>query len=163
MLLLWATIVFIFPPPRLAAQTADTGAVTGTLTSQSGAVIPSITVTLTNNGTGDRRTDTTTASGSFQFIQLPPGDYKIRFSGAGFTTLEIESFTVNVSETPMINRILPAGNQNSAPVIEARAENLPLAGATGGATMSAEAVNEVPLATRNATQTMSQNAGSNAS
>jgi hypothetical protein len=45
--------------PGLMGQTADTGALTGTLKDSSGAVVPNATVTATNIGTSQARTSTT--------------------------------------------------------------------------------------------------------
>ncbi len=54
-LAMFASVVF--------AQSASTGALTGTVTDSSGAVIPGVTVTATNQGTGQERSDTTNAEG----------------------------------------------------------------------------------------------------
>ena len=69
----------------LFAQTAGTGALTGTVTDPSGAVIAGATVTITNNGTGQARTAMTGSDGVYKFSLLPPGSYKVKFEATGFT------------------------------------------------------------------------------
>ena len=54
------------------AQSASTGALSGTVTDPSGGSISGATVTATNIGTGQSRTTTTDASGSYKISQLPP-------------------------------------------------------------------------------------------
>ena len=65
----------------------------GVVTDPSGAAIPNVTVTLTSNGTGQTRTATTGADGSYKFSLLPPGDYKVRFAANGFKTAEVASIS----------------------------------------------------------------------
>ncbi|MGO9261057.1 MAG: carboxypeptidase regulatory-like domain-containing protein [Bryobacteraceae bacterium] len=61
-----------------------TGTVKGTLTDDSGAVIPAATVTLTN-GSGSTRTAQSQAEGSYSFTGLVPGPYTVKLTFPGFT------------------------------------------------------------------------------
>ena len=58
---------------RLLAQSAGTSALAGVVTDPSGASIPNVSVTLTSNDTGQTRTATTGADGTYKFTLLPPG------------------------------------------------------------------------------------------
>src|ERR1700723_1643308 len=88
----------IFSPVSLA-QTAATGALSGTVTDPSGAVVPNVAVALTNIGTGQVRTDTTGGDGSYRIGLLAPGEYKVQFSAAGFRAADYPSVTITVTET----------------------------------------------------------------
>src|ERR1039457_5291733 len=83
------------------AQTASTGALTGTVIDQSGGVVVGATVTVTNVGTGQERTATTARARTYKFSLLNPGNYSVKFSAAGFKTSTVPSVTVNVTETPV--------------------------------------------------------------
>ena len=98
--------------PSLMAQSAGTAALAGTVTDPSGAAVPNVTVTITNNDTGQTRTTTTGADGSYKFSLLPPGNYKASFAAAGFKTAEVGSVTLNVTETPQLDRALEVGTQS---------------------------------------------------
>jgi hypothetical protein len=50
----------------------------------SGASIPAASVTLTNVGTSERRTANSDASGTFNFVNLLPGNYRVEVQNAGF-------------------------------------------------------------------------------
>src|ERR1039458_3112986 len=86
------------------AQTASTGGLDGTVTDQSGGVIVGTTVTATNVGTGQSRTTTTDNSGTYKFSLLNPGAYSVKFSANGFKTSTVQSVTVSVTETPVLDR-----------------------------------------------------------
>ena len=95
--------------PSLIAQTAATGALMGTVTDPTGAVVPNVTVTVTNSDTGQARTVTTDAAGTFKFGLLPPGGYRVKFEASGFTTIEVPSVTITVTETNVLDRRLQGG------------------------------------------------------
>ena len=82
----WLIVVllsFVLVAPSLAAQSTSTGALTGTVTDATGAVVPNVTVTATNADTGQVRTTTTSARRYLQFGLLPPGDYHVKFGLPG--------------------------------------------------------------------------------
>ncbi|MDE3109955.1 MAG: carboxypeptidase regulatory-like domain-containing protein, partial [Acidobacteriota bacterium] len=94
------------------AQSATTGALTGTVSDPSGGVITNATVTATNLGTGQARTATTNANGSYILSLLPPGNYSVSFSASGFTTAQVPSVTIDVTATSVLNHTLAVGSQS---------------------------------------------------
>src|SRR5580658_43650 len=149
--------------PSLMAQSSGTSGLTGVVKDPSGAVIPNVTVTLTSNGTGQARTTTTGADGSYRFVLLPPGDYKVRFTASGFKTAEVSSITLNVTETPSLDRTLDVGAQSEEVTVSATAEVLQTQTSTLGTVVGSQTVTETPLASRNYTQILSLSAGASAS
>src|ERR1700692_1532247 len=83
--------LFLMFAKSLRAQTAGTGALTGTVTDSSGAVVPNATVTISSRDTGQVRTATTGPDGVYKVSLLPPGDYQVKFQAAGFRELEVPS------------------------------------------------------------------------
>src|SRR4051794_34985714 len=80
-LLLTATLI------STAVAQKITGDISGDVTDSSGAVVPNVTVTAENAGTGLSRSTTTTASGSYRIPELPIGTYKVTATAQGFKTL----------------------------------------------------------------------------
>ncbi len=159
-LFLLALIAIAFAPSVLA-QSAGTGALTGTISDPSGAVVPNVTVTLTSTDTNQVRTATTGADGGYKFALLPPGTYRIRFSAAGFKTAEVSAVTVNVTETPVLDRALEVGAQSEQVTVEAQTEALQTATSTLGNTVGSRTVTALPLSSRNYTQILALSAGTN--
>src|SRR6516225_9625861 len=114
------------------AQSSGTGALTGTVTDPSGATVPNVTVTLTNNATGQVRTIVTGSDGTYRFPLIQPGAYNVKFSAGGFKTDEVASVTVNVAETPVLNQTLQVGQQTEAVEVQAEAAILQTADSTLG-------------------------------
>ncbi|HXJ16554.1 MAG TPA: carboxypeptidase-like regulatory domain-containing protein, partial [Candidatus Polarisedimenticolia bacterium] len=145
--------------PLLMAQTGSTGALTGTVTDPSGAVISGATVTATNVGTGQERTATTSATGAYKFALLPPGTYSVKFTASGFKTAEVPSIKVNVTETAVLNHSLEVGAQTQQVTVEATAVTIQTENATNGGLVSGAEVTGLPLVSRNYTQIVSLSPG----
>ncbi|HXW92220.1 MAG TPA: carboxypeptidase-like regulatory domain-containing protein, partial [Terriglobales bacterium] len=76
----------------LAAQNVVlTGALSGRLSDQSGAVVPGVSVVVQNLATGVEQSDTTNRAGIYQFPALTPGTYSmsITASGKGFRDVQV--------------------------------------------------------------------------
>ncbi|MGD0910093.1 MAG: carboxypeptidase-like regulatory domain-containing protein, partial [Candidatus Acidiferrales bacterium] len=90
----WTFVVYIailLSSSSANAQTAATGALSGTVTDPQGAAIANATVTITNSDTGQSRTGTTSADGTYKFGLLAPGNYRVQFEASGFRTSAIPS------------------------------------------------------------------------
>jgi hypothetical protein len=71
----------------VAVCAQQTTTVQGTVTDETGAVVPASTVTLVDSA-GYERTATTTEIGVYSFAGLPPGTYTVRVAQPGFTPFE---------------------------------------------------------------------------
>ncbi len=148
---------------NLRAQTAGTGALTGTVTDPSGSSVPNVTVTATNSDTGQVRTGITNAAGVYTFTLLPPGTYRVSFSATGFKVSDVNGVKVNVTETPVVDKALEIGSQTEQVVVEANVEAVQTASSTLGTVVGERSVAGLPLTTRNYTQIISLAAGVNSS
>jgi len=80
----------------VSAANAQTfrGAINGTVTDPSGAVIPGAHVKATNRATAIDYSTESTSDGQFAFQDLPVGSYKVSVIAAGFPTLEVDNILV---------------------------------------------------------------------
>ncbi len=70
------------------AQSLAGGAIEGTVTDASGAVVPGATVTVLNPATGAKQETTTDSDGLFRFPVLTAGKYNLTVSKVGFATIQ---------------------------------------------------------------------------
>jgi outer membrane receptor protein involved in Fe transport len=155
-----AALLLIFvSASRVQAQSASTGALAGVVTDPSGGSISGATVTATSLGTGQSRTATTDATGAYKLSLLPPGDYSVKISASGFKTAEVPSVTVNVTETPTLNRSLEIGATTQSVTVAETAVTIQTENATIGGLVSGDTVTELPLSTRNYTQVIDLSPG----
>ena len=74
-----------------------TGDVLGTVSDASGAVLPKVTIVITNMGTQDTRTTQSDSAGQYTFPLLPSGQYKLTASASGFRNV-VASITLNAGD-----------------------------------------------------------------
>lgn len=82
----------------ISAFAQGDGRITGTVTDSAGAVVPGATVTVTNDATGDVRTATSSAQGSFLIVALKPSTYTVVVSSSNFETLTRSKLTLLVGQ-----------------------------------------------------------------
>jgi hypothetical protein len=138
--------------PSLIAQTAGTGALTGRVTDASGNVIANATVTATSVYTGQIRSATTVADGSYKFEGLPSGTYWVKFEAAGFKTVEIPSAKVTGTEAAVLDEQLEVGEQINGKPAPAPPNNLPNAPSSNTTAPSLEDLGITPEQTQGSAQ-----------
>src|SRR5450755_1305401 len=94
---LFLALAFLLIPNAHAQQTL--GGITGTVTDSSGAVISGATVTLVGDQTKLNRTQTSSSSGAYSFVNLPIGTYTLSFTQQGFQSQNIPSIAVQANRT----------------------------------------------------------------
>src|SRR5690348_2406463 len=149
--------------PLAQAQSAGTGALTGTVTDAQGGAVAGVTVTATNIGTNQGRTATTGPAGDYKFSLLPPGNYRVKFAAPGFKTAEIGSVTVTTTETATVNQALEVGAVTQTVTVESTVQALQTESSTLGTTVSGSQITALPMANGNYTEILSLSAGTNAS
>src|SRR6478736_5740545 len=95
-------IVCIRLAAAASAQTNPTGAISGRVTDPSDRAIGGVTVTASSPALQGTRTSVTSDNGDYIIPFLPPGEYKVTFARAAFTTLE-KTKTLTVAETAILD------------------------------------------------------------
>src|SRR5258708_1150493 len=113
---LFLAMAFLSIPNAHAQQTL--GGITGTVTDSSGAVISGATVTLIGDQTKLNRTQTTSTTGSYAFVNLPLGSYTLSFTQQGFQSQNIPSIQVQANRTATVNSELKIGNVSESITVE---------------------------------------------
>ena len=111
-------LALVFAALSAPAQSGNAGAIRGTVTDPSGAVVPNAIVHLANPVSEYEQTTTTDATGQFTFPNVPFNPYTISVSAKGFAGLsqnvEIRSSVgVNVKLIMQISGGSPNGHCSS--------------------------------------------------
>ncbi len=112
-------MMFVFPL-TLSAQ-FDTASVLGTIRDESGAVLAGATVTLTNQATGISATAQTNENGSYEFLTVKIGTYKIEASLASFSTARLENVRVAVGARQRVDLTMKVGEVTTTIEVSASA------------------------------------------
>jgi hypothetical protein len=129
------------------------GAINGTVTDPSGAVVAGANVKATNTGTGVAQTTTTTGDGEFSFQDLPLGTYKIEVMSAGFRPVAFDNVAVTAGGVYTLPVKLSAGSAGTTVVeVSAAALVLDTTTATQDNILPTEAVQDVPMNGRDFSQ-----------
>ena len=89
------------------AQNAALGNIAGVVHDASGAVVAGATVTVTNTGTGAKRTLSTDSDGHYTATFLQPGNYEVVITGPGFGTIDQKNVSVQVGGINTVDRLAP--------------------------------------------------------
>jgi hypothetical protein len=142
-------IMTLLTGQRAQAQ-ASFGAIVGTVTDSTGADIPGAQVTLTNAGTNAKLTTTSGTGGTFNFLNLTPGDYNVTVSREGFKAFTQSKIDVTIGGTSRVNAALSTGNVSETVTVEAdSAVALQTDTSSLGGVVEGRQVTESPLNGRN--------------
>jgi hypothetical protein len=101
-------LVILTTPYSIRAQVAG-GAVTGTVTGESGAAMPNVRVSIQDVGSGQSRIAGTNTSGIYSVPDLPPGKYEMTVSASGFTTQLWTEINVTAGVERILNVVMHPG------------------------------------------------------
>lgn len=136
----------------LPAFAQATGSVTGLVTDESGAVLPGVSVELTNDATGQSRTAVTESDGFYRVPLVQPGRYSVKATLSGFRTAIRQGLTVEVNGTARADLQMTVGQVEENVTVTSEAPLVETSNATMGIVIDQEKVVDLPLNGRNFTQ-----------
>jgi len=110
-------ILFLVP----AARAQENATITGSVLDPSGAVVPNVTITLTNTATGQIRTAATNSAGIYIFPSLSVGHFSLSATAAGFEKYTKTDIDVNVDQTLREDVSLTVGATGQTVTVQADA------------------------------------------
>lgn len=151
--ILWAAIL------PCAAQTASTGAVVGTITDQTGAILPGSGITAVNDASGARRSTVADAHGVYRFSLLEPGSYTLEVKKENLQTQRKTGIVVNVAGTVTVDFALQVGEHKEEVNVQGAVQLVQTESDTLGGLVGRQTIGALPLSTRNYTQILDLSAG----
>jgi hypothetical protein len=148
-----ATILLLVATPIAGVAQTVTGAIRGTITDASGAVIAGAKVNVTNVATSVTTSEMTDGSGSYSIRFLQIGQYRITVEAPGFETAKYGPFSLEIDQTAKIDFPLkPGAASTNVEVSDQLQPILNTENATLGETFTENTINSIPLNGRDFSQ-----------
>jgi len=155
---LLALSLLLFAANRVSAQ-ETTGSIVGVIKDSSGSVITGAQIVATRTDTGVESRTTSDDQGSYQFLLMRAGQYRITVEAPGFQKLVRENVVVNTTERVRIDSTLTVGQVTETVSVTAETPLLQSEKSTVGQVVEQRTIQSIPLATRNFTQILGTSAG----
>lgn len=139
-----AAIVWACLSCQAAAQII-TGSIVGTVTDQTGAVLPGVTISVKNLGTNQIRTALTNEAGNYSIPLLPVASYEVTAEFSGFTTQVKTGLELQVEQRLNVHFTLAVGEISERLVVTETSPLVQTDSATVGNVVDSRKLMELPL------------------
>jgi len=121
------------------------GDVVGTVTDASGAAVPNVSVTATNDATGIKTTVAGNSAGEYRFTNLLAGSYTLTATAAGFGTTTLRNVAVVLNTTATQNMTLQIGQVATSVEVQEAAVTIDTSTAQIQNTFTTKQVEDLPV------------------
>jgi hypothetical protein len=132
--------------PALAAAQDFRGRINGTVTDNTGAVLPGVTVTATSPALIQPQVQVTGIDGSYRFLALPPGVYEVRYELAGFQGVNREGIRVVINQTLTLDQQLQVATLQETVTVTGESPIVDTSTTTLATNFTKELLTEIPNA-----------------
>src|SRR5499427_8327745 len=145
-----AVLTFVFFASTPLFSQSSNGTISGTMADATGAVVPGVSVTATNNATGVVTNVLSNDAGVYNFASLLPGNYKISAMIPGFQTQTFNDVQLGNAAQLRLNFTLQVAAAVQAVEVSVEAENLITASSSSvGEVLPQKQVQDLPLVSNN--------------
>lgn len=123
----------------------ESGDLVGTITDASGAAVPDTTVEAVNVATSIRTVVQGSSSGLYRVSNLPPGDYRVTATAAGFAPTSLNDVRVDVNKVATVNLTLQVGQVATSVEVKESAVTIDTTTATIQNTFDDRASRDLPV------------------
>lgn len=145
----WIVLFAASLAPLCRAQLSTAGTITGSVVDQSGAVIPSATITITDTDTNVKTQVHSNSAGVYTEVGLPYGHYTVNVAASGFSAFEKTGISLEPAATFTVNAALTPGQASETVTVAASAATVETVTPEISSTVSGEEAAELPLNGRN--------------
>ena len=153
MLTRWTRLVFLASIliGFLSSQ-VERATIVGTVTDNTGSVIPGASVKVTEESTNTSITLQTDSAGEYRAPDLTPGSYTVEAQKEGFSTFINRGFVIQVGQTARLDVSLHVGGVTQTIEVTGALPVLQTENATVGQVIGAQPISQLPLNGRNFAQ-----------
>src|SRR5438132_9290435 len=139
---------------------SNSATVSGTVSDNSGALIPGVTVTATNTRTGIVTTNLSNETGTYNFVNLQPGNYKVSAELPGFQTQSYTDVELGNAQQVRLNFKLQVSSVAQAVEVTVAADTLLATSSSSvGQVLPESRVRDLPIIGRDALELVNIMAG----
>ncbi len=132
-----------------AFSQGNTGTIVGTITDPSSAIIPGVSVVVTNVNTGIATSVTTDSAGNYSAPYLQPGTYRVQAEFQGFKKYVRENVRLSADTQVRIDALLEQGQMTESVSVSGEAPLVQTETGALGTVIETRQVTALPLAGRN--------------
>jgi hypothetical protein len=147
-LCLASVVVVLFFAVATPAAQQGTSEIRGRVVDQTGAVLPGVTIVLTNEDTGGVRKATSGVDGRYVATQLSPGRYRLDAKLSGFKSLERRGLVLQLGATPTIDLVLQVGRTEEIVTVPSTTPLIDVAGTGVGGNIGPAELTGLPAMNR---------------
>jgi len=126
------------------AQSTTNGAIGGTVSDPTKAVIPNAKVTVTNTGTGISKAGTSDSFGAFRIVALDPGTYTVKVESPSFAAYLAQGVVVEVGRITSLEVGMVAGGSKEMVTVTSEAPSVNTVQQDFSANLDQTAINNLP-------------------
>src|SRR5688572_30225549 len=129
------------------AQAQDfRGRINGTVTDNTGAVLPGVSVTASSPALIQPQMQVTGADGSYRFLALPPGLYDIAYELSGFQNVKREGIRVVINQTLTVDQQMQVATLQETVTVTGQSPIVDTSTTAMGTNFTKELLTEIPNA-----------------
>ena len=145
---IWCVLCMVVLSVLPAVAQTQAG-ISGVIHDPTGAVIPGVTVTVTNPATNFVRTAISNEAGVYNFPALQPGRYNIKVELPGFRTITQSDVELQIQQSARIDFTLQVGEVSQTVEVSGTAALIATENATVGTVIENKRIVDMPLNGRN--------------
>ena len=147
----WCFLALLFVPLAISNASAQTftGGVRGVVT-DSGGIVPGVTVTLINESNGATRDSVSNEQGLYNFAAVPPGVYTVKAELTGFKTFENKGVRVATQQFVTMDIRLDVGQLQETITVTGEAPLIDTSNASTGGVIDSRQLEALPSGGRSA-------------
>jgi hypothetical protein len=138
-------VLALVPAAAWAQATATTGQIEGTVSDQSGGVLPGVSVTVRNPDTGFTRTAVSDEGGLYRLSLLPLGTYDLTAELQGFRPVQQTGLTLSVGETKTVPIQMGVATVQEAVTVSASQPLVEITRSLPAVTIDERAIQTLPI------------------
>ena len=142
---LWLFALCLLICAVAVAQSTTEGAISGTVTDTTGAVVPNATIVVHNNATNAEKTVKSDSSGAFRVGNLQPAVYAVTATAGGFAPYKAQQVIVNVGTVTDVSPKLNVGGSSETVTVSAEAPQINTTSADFAPVVNEIAISNLPI------------------